>query len=100
MAENPDIKITETEPEIFIRKSKNSKYIVEYRKDMCIGAASCAAIAPLTFKMNDEENIADIISEMEEDEDDIILAAAQSCPVFAIVIKDAKTGVQIFPPPA
>lgn len=77
-------------------KNKKRRYIVEYRRDVCIGAASCAAIAGKTFQM-DDENKAYIVEEGEWDEEDIILAAAQSCPVFAIIIKDAETGKQIFP---
>lgn len=76
--------------------NKKRKYIIEYRRDVCIGAASCAAIAANTFQM-DEENRAYILEDGEWDDEDLILAAAQSCPVFAIIIKDAETGKQIFP---
>jgi len=117
------VTITNPKPDLYIRTSNKSKYIVEYHRDACIGAASCAAIAPFTFEM-DEENKAVFVKENKEDrdvdvdnhkdsdndndgknnnekisdEDDIILASAQSCPVFAIVIKDKETGEQIFPP--
>jgi ferredoxin len=77
---------------------KKRKYIIEYQRDVCIGAASCAMIAALTFQM-DDENKAFIIEEGEWDDEEIILAAAQSCPVFAIIVKDAETGEQIFPIP-
>jgi ferredoxin len=80
-----------------VAKSTKHKYIVEMRKDICIGATTCVAIAPGTFQMN-EDNKA-IILEGEWEEDDIIMAAAQSCPVFAIIIKDAETGKQLFPQP-
>ncbi|MFQ5492996.1 MAG: ferredoxin [Candidatus Dojkabacteria bacterium] len=72
-----------------------SKYIVEVLQEPCIGAASCVAIAAETFELN-EANKAYIL-ETDWDSDDLVLAAAQSCPVFAIIIKDAKTGKQIFP---
>jgi ferredoxin len=109
------VTITNPEPDLYIRTSNKSKYIVEYHRDACIGAASCAAIAPFTFEM-DEENKAVFVKDdkdsddgrdnngnneeknNERDEDDIILASAQSCPVFAIAIKDKETGEQIFPP--
>jgi len=71
------------------------KYRITVKRDLCIGAASCAAIASQTFLM-DDKNIA-VIREEEWDEDDLILAAAQSCPVFAIIIEDVETGEQIFP---
>jgi ferredoxin len=107
---------------VYKRTALDSKYIVEYNRDACIGAASCAAVAPFTFVM-DEENKAVLVGDdndndndsdserdkesrkcdkedkpREYDDDDTILAAAQSCPVFAIVIKNKETGEQIFPP--
>ena len=89
------VTITNLDKNTQIGKSDKHKYIIEVRKDLCIGAATCVAIAPNTFKL-DETNIA-IILESEWEEDDIVMAAAQSCPVFAIIIKDAATGKQIFP---
>ena len=77
-------------------KNKKRKYIIEYHRDVCIGAASCSAIAGATFQM-DDENKAIIVEEGYWDDEELIMAAAQSCPVFAIIIKDAETGKQIFP---
>jgi ferredoxin len=71
------------------------RYQIEILRDVCIGAASCVAIAPETFGLDDENKV--VIVESDWDEEDIILAAAQSCPVFAIIVKDAETGQQIFP---
>lgn len=90
--------IEEVEPGVFVRKSKNSRYIIEYHRDRCIGAGTCSQIAQKTFEMNDE-NIAEMINdpEKEEDNDDLLFAAAASCPAFAIIVKDAETGEQIFP---
>ena len=102
------VTITNPEPDLYIRSSNKSRYIVEYHRDACIGAASCAAIAPFTFEMDEENKAVFVIGETnggkedseksKVDEDEIILASAQSCPVFAIVIKDKETGEQIFPP--
>ena len=75
--------------------SPKSKYIVEISRDICIGAASCIAIAANTFMLDEGNKV--LIIEGEWDDEEIILAAAQSCPVFAITIKDAATGKQIFP---
>lgn len=92
-----NITVEEIEPGIYKATSVNSKYIVEYDKNKCIGAASCAAIAPLTFVMNDE-NRAEMNMETDDfDDDDTILLGAQSCPVFAIRIFDKETGEMIFP---
>ena len=77
--------------------ASKSKYVVEILRDLCIGAASCVAIAANTFILDEENKV--LIIEGEWDDDEIVLAAAQSCPVFAIIIKDAATGKQIFPEP-
>ncbi|MBL8015485.1 MAG: ferredoxin [Candidatus Doudnabacteria bacterium] len=96
---NSPIKITQKPGQIFIRRSKNSKYIVEYHREKCTGIGICAEIAPNTFVMN-TDNKADLIELPEtEDTDEQILAAAQSCPALAIFIRDSETGALIFPPP-
>ncbi len=71
------------------------KYHVRVINEKCIGAASCAAIAPGTFMMN-EENIAEVISQ-NGDADDIKLLGAQSCPTAAIIVTDTETGKQVWP---
>ena len=76
-------------------KSEKSKYLVEIDRDVCIGAASCVAIAANSFKLDEQNKV--LILEDDWDSDELLLAAAQSCPVFAIKIKDAATGKQIFP---
>lgn len=72
------------------------KYKVEVIRDKCIGAASCVAIAPAVFQL-DEQNIAVILSQ-EGNDDDTKLLAAQSCPTAAIVVTDTSTGQQVWPP--
>lgn len=94
-----DVEIKEVEKQVFRRTSKNSKYIVEYHREVCDGIGTCAQIAGNTFQM-DAENKAEFIElPVTEDTDEMILAAAQSCPVFAIFIFDKETGEQIFPLP-
>ena len=63
-------------------------------RDLCIGAASCVAVAPGVFAL-DEENKAIVINEKGAD-DETILLAAQSCPTKAIVLFD-EAGKQIYP---
>lgn len=53
-------------------------------RNMCIGAATCTVYAPDTFAL-DEKNIA-IIKNGEWDKLEKIIAAAVSCPVFAIEV--------------
>lgn len=78
---------------------KNPKgYIktVDVDRNLCIGAASCVALAPKAFKM-DEENKAVLMDSWTEEDQEILIAAAKSCPVDAIIIKDNE-GKQLWPP--
>lgn len=76
--------------------SKNiGKYKVEVIREKCIGAASCVAIAPKVFDL-DEEQIAIILDPHGED-DQTKLLAAQSCPTAAIIVTDTETGQQVWP---
>ncbi|MEK7481000.1 MAG: ferredoxin [Patescibacteria group bacterium] len=63
-------------------------------RDLCIGAASCVAIAPAVFQL-DEENKAYVADEKGAD-DETILLAAKSCPTKAIIVFDTE-GNQIYP---
>jgi ferredoxin len=79
-----------------VNKSKQiGKYRVEVIRDKCIAAASCTFIAPKVFEM-DEENIARVISQ-DGNSDEEKLLAAQSCPTAAIIVTDTETGKQVWP---
>lgn len=67
------------------------KYKVVVIPSKCIAAASCVAISPTFFKLN-EENIAEIIEGGSDSEDNIMLSA-QSCPTGAIEIYEGETRV-------
>lgn len=64
-------------------------------RDLCIGAASCVALAMKTFAL-DSENKA-IILEGEGDPPDLVKLAAESCPTKAIILRDAESGKQEYP---
>lgn len=64
-------------------------------RNLCIGAATCVAIAPKTF-MLDSEAKAVYLSTAEEDTDETIINAAKGCPVAAIIVED-ENGNRIFP---
>ncbi len=68
---------------------------VHVDKDLCIGAATCVAIAPNTFTL-DSEAKAIILDTAESDTDDTIIDAARGCPTAAIFIEDDQ-GNKIFP---
>lgn len=71
------------------------KYKVEVIRDKCISAASCVAIAPAVFDL-DEEQIA-IILDQNGNDDETKLLAAQSCPTAAIIVTNTETGEQVWP---
>ncbi|QQG46463.1 MAG: ferredoxin [Candidatus Niyogibacteria bacterium] len=67
---------------------------IEIDRELCIGAASCVAIAPGVFAL-DQENKAYIVDKNAADFE-TILNAAKSCPTKAIILYDEE-GKQIFP---
>lgn len=72
------------------------KYNVVVDRSKCISAASCVAIAPKVFEL-DEESLAVVISQ-DGNDDDTKLLAAQSCPTAAIIVTDTESGEQVWPP--
>ena len=75
-----------------LQQPRIAKIVVD--RDLCIGAASCVAIAPGVFAL-DDENKAYVVNDKGAD-DETILLAAQSCPTRAILLYD-KDGNQIYP---
>lgn len=81
----------------------NKKRIVRVEVDraLCIGAATCVALAPNTFELDRENKSVPktkngSIPEDHEDDDDALLAAAEGCPVKAIKVFD-ENGIQVYP---
>ncbi len=72
---------------------KNLKVWVD--RNLCIGAATCVAVAPKTFVL-DSEAKAVVLKSADDDEEQTIIEAAKACPVAAIFIEDCK-GNRIFP---
>jgi ferredoxin len=64
-------------------------------RSLCIGAATCVAIAPKAWTLDDEAK-AIILDTAEEETDENLIEAAKSCPVMAIIITDTN-GKQIYP---
>ena len=84
------------------------KYRIIYDRSLCIGAATCVAINPKSWELNNNDNKADLINskpkegtpdtfELEIDEStfSIELEAAKGCPVNCIHIIDVETGEQL-----
>ena len=72
-------------------------YKVKVDRDLCIGAASCVAVAPNTFELDSEGKAvikkkdgsmtSDFVGYADISDEEInILNAAKSCPVNAIII--------------
>jgi ferredoxin len=72
-------------------------YQVTIDRDLCIGAASCVAVAPNAFDLDEEGKAvikkkdgtvsSELVSYSDIEEDEVnIMNAARSCPVNAIVI--------------
>lgn len=89
-----------------IKTSDGKKLRVRVEQDYCLGAESCATLAPEVFAL-DESQLwgfnwgAEPLGMMEVPEGTIeserIIEAAKSCPYKAIVVTDAETGEQICP---
>ncbi|OGV97107.1 hypothetical protein A2W24_00160 [Microgenomates group bacterium RBG_16_45_19] len=72
------------------------KYQVRVIASKCIGAASCVAVAPKAFRLNDQQ-IAEVLATVKEETDENLLLAAQSCPTLAIEVIDTETGEKVWP---
>lgn len=71
------------------------KLTMRIERNLCIGAATCVAMAPKAWVLDDEAK-AIILDTAGEESDESLIEAARSCPVLAIFITD-DTGKQIFP---
>jgi len=71
------------------------KYKVWVDRNLCIGAATCVAVSPKSFQIDNEAK-AVIVRTIDEEELENIIEAAKACPVAAIFIEDEK-GNRIFP---
>jgi ferredoxin len=77
-------------------------YQIKLIRPKCIAAASCIAISPDVFELDEEalvrfvEGVGEPGNATEPDVESILLAA-QSCPTAAIIISDAATNQQVWP---
>ena len=94
--EDNNIKLPDNLPEdisMRIRKGGKIRRIVVDR-EACIGAQSCVVVAPGVFQM-DDENLA-YVTDPDNTDEDIIMLAAQSCPVLAVHLYD-ENGKKLYP---
>lgn len=64
---------------------------VQIDHDACLAHGDCAVVAPDVFVVDDTARV------VGDAPDDLLVAAAQSCPSVAIVLTDAATGEQVYP---
>lgn len=76
-------------------KRKIRKLTMSIDRNLCIGAATCVAIAPKAWALDNEAK-AIILDSSDQETDDTLLEAAKACPVMAIFITD-ENGKQIYP---
>lgn len=76
-------------------KRKIRKLTMRIDRNLCIGAATCIAIAPKAWALDDEAK-AIILDTSDQETDDTLLEAAKGCPVMAIFITD-ENGKQLYP---
>ena len=74
-------------------KVRNLKFWID--RDLCIGAATCIAVAPKTYEL-DKDAKAVVLNSADEDTYQAIIDSAKACPVAAIIIEDEK-GNRVFP---
>ena len=72
-----------------------AKYKIEIDRDLCIGDGACVDEAPQTLEL-DDDSIA-VVTDPEGNTDEEVMAAAQSCPVDAIILTDAESGEKVWP---
>lgn len=75
--------------------AKVKNFTVTVNRDLCIGAATCVAIAPAVFTL-DSDAKAIILDSSDSVSDDALLDAARGCPTAAIIVKD-EGGNQVAP---
>lgn len=69
--------------------------IIKIDRDLCIGTSQCVDVAVKTFTL-DNEGVSTILNTAEQEEERLIIEAAQGCPMNAIIIID-KGGKPIYP---
>ncbi len=80
---------------------------IKIDRDLCLGFASCVAMAPSVFQLDEQSDTdrrsfflsrakIEVVDEDSADRETII-RAAQACPTKAIILEDRETGKQIYP---
>ena len=71
------------------------KLSISVDHDLCVGNQMCISIATKAITLNDDRQA--IPADVDGDTEEVILDAAEQCPMAAISVRDAETGEQLFP---
>ncbi len=67
---------------------------IEVKRDLCIGASSCIAVAPGVYELDDDMKA--VVKDAAAQDAETIIESAKSCPTKAIYIYD-DAGKLVFP---
>ncbi|MCC6477211.1 ferredoxin [bacterium] len=72
------------------------KYKITIDKNKCVGSTICTMEAPEIFALGAE--FQSHVIDPDSNEDELILHAAQSCPMNAIIVTERETEKRVWPP--
>jgi ferredoxin len=75
--------------------AKGSGITIEVDRVLCFGFGDCVDSAPGVFELDDEDK--SVVVDPDAQDKDVIMLAAQDCPVDAIFITDSETGETLYP---
>ena len=70
------------------------KLSVSVDHNLCVGNQMCISIATKALTLNDDRQA--IPADVDADTEEVIIEAAEQCPMAAISVMDADTGEQLF----
>ncbi len=85
-----------------------ARYVIQYERNGCIGAAACVGMDPKNWVLNLQDGKADLIDgkpdqesvlwekEVDESELETVMNGAKSCPVLVIHVINKETGEKLF----
>jgi ferredoxin len=74
--------------------SARNRILLEVDRTLCFGFGDCVDTAPAVFALDDENKA--VVIDPDAEGVDVIVEAAQNCPVDAIIVTD-EHGDQIYP---
>ncbi|MFI6283334.1 ferredoxin [Streptomyces sp. NPDC051018] len=72
------------------------RWLIEVDRGLCIGSGMCVGHAPGGFRLDSARQSRPL--DPEADASEVVLAAAENCPVEAITLTLLGSGEPVFPP--